>query len=163
MTISVMTPPAPLPIFDSALPDRSFHTFADNVAYSGCSGLLCKQKANILLLWYHHKGSTKGWQVGAMGDNMVPTSDRKTSLALHSVGTLAAAPFLALDQKLTKLVWHTRENRLCLAFQLLDCDIVLINNHLETPGHQSLINVAPLLQSPDSQTSRVKSDPKQSI
>lgn len=101
--------------------------------------------------------------MGAMGDNMVPMRDGKTSLALHSIGTLAAAPFLPFDQKLTKSVWHTRENRFCLAFQLLDCDIVLINNHLETPGHHSLINVAPLLQSPDSQTSRVKSDPKQSI
>lgn len=135
-----MTPPGPLPVFHSALPDRSFHTFAANVAYSGYSGLLCKQKANILLLWYHHKGSTKDWQVGAMGDNLVPTSNGTTSLPLHSAGTLAAAPFLPLDQELTKLVWRMRENRFCLAFQLLGCDIVLMNNHLETPGHHSLIN-----------------------
>lgn len=42
MTISIITPPGPLPVFRSVLPDWNLHTFADNVAHSGHAGLLFK-------------------------------------------------------------------------------------------------------------------------
>lgn len=84
------------------------------------------------------------------------------SLAYASI--LLALRFVALSlsltQKLTEYIWNISEREFSSALQLLDYDIVLINNHLETPGHHLLINAAPLLQSPDSQTSRVKSEPK---
>lgn len=39
MTISIMMPPGPLPIILRVLPDRNCHTFTDNVAYHGHSGI----------------------------------------------------------------------------------------------------------------------------
>lgn len=60
--------------------------------------------------------------------------------------------------------WNRSEiqerKKFSLALQLLDHDIVQINNHLGTPGHHPLMNVAPLLQSPDSQASLVQLESK---
>lgn len=59
-----------------------------------------------------------------------------------------------------KIGLEYRRKKYKLAFQLLARDILLINNHLETTEHRPLIKVAPLLQSSDPQTFRVKSEPE---
>lgn len=82
------------------------------------------------------------------------------------------------DQTSPPLCWHTGcntfpffgpetdkigleyEEKNKLAFQPLAHDILLINNQLETTDHRPLIKVAPLLQSSDPQTFRVKSEPE---
>lgn len=59
--------------FRSTLPDWNFHTFADNVAYSGHSGLLSKAKRKHsaatgplqMILWACRVSGDCGWQPGA--------------------------------------------------------------------------------------------------
>lgn len=164
MTTSVTMPPGPLPIVLSALPGWNRHTFPDNVAYYGHSGIIFfffTQKENILLLQHYHKRSTKlGWQVGAVGDSPVPVSSGKAGLALCSARSSHCCKFPFSASETAKIGLDYEREKFSLALQLLDHDLVLIKNHLGTAGNHPLINVAAISQSPDSQIFKVKPEPK---